>query len=71
MHLLAYLRVSTAEQADSRAGLDAQVAAIDAEAQRRGWTVEYVTDAGYSGIKRAGRTAVRARPPGGRRGGTG
>jgi DNA invertase Pin-like site-specific DNA recombinase len=46
--VLAYLRVSTAEQADSGAGLDAQCATIEAEAQRQGWVVEYVTDAGFS-----------------------
>ena len=49
MRVLAYLRVSTSEQADSRAGLDAQRAAIAAEAARRGWTeVEFIEDAGYS-----------------------
>ncbi|MFT7835597.1 recombinase family protein [Saccharothrix sp. BKS2] len=46
--VLAYLRVSTAEQADSGAGLDAQRAAITAEALRHGWDVEFVVDAGYS-----------------------
>jgi DNA invertase Pin-like site-specific DNA recombinase len=47
---LAYLRVSTEEQATSRAGLDAQRAAITAQTERRGWTdVEYVEDAGWSG----------------------
>jgi len=48
--VLGYLRVSTTEQADSGAGLDAQRAAIAAEADRQGWTVEYVTDAGLSGV---------------------
>src|SRR4051812_33911934 len=49
MRVLAYLRVSTSEQADSRAGLEAQRAAILAEAKRRGWSeVEFVEDAGYS-----------------------
>ncbi|HEX7308740.1 recombinase family protein [Lentzea sp.] len=46
--VLAYLRVSTSEQADSGAGLDAQRAAITAEAERQGWAVEFVEDAGYS-----------------------
>ncbi len=36
---VAYLRVSTDEQAQSGAGLDAQRAAITAEAERRGWTI--------------------------------
>src|SRR5207248_1975868 len=50
MRVLAYVRVSTEEQADSRAGIDAQRAAILAEAARRGWKVlEVVEDAGYSG----------------------
>jgi DNA invertase Pin-like site-specific DNA recombinase len=47
---IGYLRVSTDEQADSRAGLDAQRAAILAEAERRGWhLVEVIEDAGFSG----------------------
>ena len=47
---LGSLRVSTEEQADSRAGRDAQRAAILAEAQRRGWRlVEMIEDAGFSG----------------------
>jgi DNA invertase Pin-like site-specific DNA recombinase len=61
MRVLAYARVSTQEQADSKAGLEAQKAAIAAEARRRGWPiVETIEDAGYSakdlkrpGIKRA------------------
>jgi DNA invertase Pin-like site-specific DNA recombinase len=56
-----YARVSTSEQADSRAGLEAQREAIEREARRRGWTlVETIEDAGYSakdlprpGIQRA------------------
>lgn len=45
-----YLRVSTAEQADSGAGLDAQRATIEAECARRGWTLVAVyVDAGASG----------------------
>ena len=42
-------RVSTDEQADSRNGLEAQRSAIDAEAARRGWTVEHFADEGASG----------------------
>lgn len=45
---LAYTRVSTAEQADSGAGLAAQRAAIEREAAAKGWQVEWLCDAGYS-----------------------
>ena len=38
--ILAYTRVSTEDQGDHGAGLDAQHAAVTAEADRRGWTVE-------------------------------
>ncbi|MCV7385374.1 recombinase family protein [Mycolicibacter longobardus] len=44
-----YCRVSTEEQADSRNGLEAQRAAIDADANRRGWTVEHYVDEAASG----------------------
>jgi DNA invertase Pin-like site-specific DNA recombinase len=44
-----YSRVSTDEQVDSRNGLEAQRSAIDAEATRRGWTVEHHADEGASG----------------------
>jgi DNA invertase Pin-like site-specific DNA recombinase len=50
--VIAYTRVSTSEQADSGAGLEAQRAAILAEAERRGWQeadLTFVEDAGYSG----------------------
>jgi DNA invertase Pin-like site-specific DNA recombinase len=47
---IAYLRVSTHEQAQGGAGLEAQRAAILAEAERRGWSeVRVIEDAGFSG----------------------
>jgi len=49
---IAYVRVSTDEQAASGAGLEAQRASIEAEAQRRGWTiVGWHADEGISGSK--------------------
>lgn len=57
VRVLAYVRVSTDEQADSGAGLAAQRSAILAEATRRGWTeVHFIEDAGFSGksLKRPG-----------------
>lgn len=57
MRVIAYVRVSTIEQAESGAGLAAQRAAITAEAERRGWTVvDVIEDAGYSAkdLKRPG-----------------
>src|SRR3954454_17807549 len=57
LRVLAYVRVSTTEQADSRAGLRAQRQAISAEAERRGWTIlDAIEDAGYSArdLKRPG-----------------
>jgi DNA invertase Pin-like site-specific DNA recombinase len=47
--MLGYLRVSTSEQATNGHGLDAQRAAITAEALRRGWDVEWIEDGGCSG----------------------
>ena len=61
--VVAYLRVSTGEQADSGLGLAAQRAAIEAEALRRGWhVVAWHEDAGISGknLDRAGITAALA-----------
>ncbi len=57
MQVVAYVRVSTEEQADSGAGLAAQRAAIAAECERRGWeVVQVLEDAGYSAkdLKRPG-----------------
>ena len=55
--VIGYARVSTEEQADSRAGLDAQRTAIAAECERHGWTLlAVIEDGGYSakGLKRPG-----------------
>jgi DNA invertase Pin-like site-specific DNA recombinase len=48
MRVIGYLRVSTQEQASNGAGLAAQRAAIEAEAERRGWSVQWAEDRGYS-----------------------
>lgn len=49
MRVIAYVRVSTEEQADSRAGLDAQRAAIQSAAAEHGWeVVSVIEDAGCS-----------------------
>jgi DNA invertase Pin-like site-specific DNA recombinase len=54
-----YIRVSTSEQADSGAGLEAQRAAITAEATRRGWELGCVyEDAGASGKSLSGRPGL-------------
>lgn len=47
--VIAYRRVSTEEQAESGAGLDAQRLAILAEAERRGWAdrLVWIDDAGF------------------------
>lgn len=59
MNVIGYLRVSTVDQEH---GIDAQRAAIHAEASRRGWTVTWHEDAGKSGkdIDRPGITAALA-----------
>src|SRR3954466_12192475 len=57
MRVLGYARVSTEEQAESRAGLEAQRQAIVAECERRGWQlVDVIEDAGFSAkdLKRPG-----------------
>jgi len=45
---IGYCRVSTGEQVNSGAGLDAQRAALQVEADRRGWALEFVTEDGLS-----------------------
>ncbi|QNK80901.1 recombinase family protein [Nakamurella sp. PAMC28650] len=45
---LGYVRVSTTDQVDNGASLDAQRAALTAEAARRGWDLEIVADEGLS-----------------------
>lgn len=45
---LGYVRVSTSEQADDGASLEAQRNLLSAEAVRRGWDVEILADEGYS-----------------------
>lgn len=57
MRVAAYIRVSTEEQSQSGAGLEAQRAAILAEVERRGWQlVETFEDRGFSArdLKRPG-----------------
>ncbi|GGF13032.1 recombinase family protein [Williamsia phyllosphaerae] len=48
-HLLGYVRVSTDEQARSGLGIEAQEAALRAEAERRGWELTILRDEGLSG----------------------
>jgi DNA invertase Pin-like site-specific DNA recombinase len=56
---IGYVRVSTVEQADFGAGLEAQRATIAAEATRRGWElVDMHVDAGVSGRRVTGRPAL-------------
>jgi DNA invertase Pin-like site-specific DNA recombinase len=58
--VLGYVRVSTGEQGDSRAGLEAQRRAIVRECKRRGWQlVDVIEDAGYS-AKDLRRPGIRA-----------
>lgn len=47
--MLGYVRVSTDEQARSGLGLEAQEAALKAEAERRGWDLVIFRDEGASG----------------------
>jgi DNA invertase Pin-like site-specific DNA recombinase len=60
---LAYIRVSTVEQADEGLSLDAQRATLTEQAERRGWDVEVVADEGRSAkdLDRPGLQAALAR----------
>lgn len=59
--VVGYVRVSTGEQADSGAGLEAQRQAIESEAARRGWELVHVyEDAGASGKTMNGRAGLAA-----------
>ncbi len=59
MRVLGYIRCSTAEQADSGAGLAAQRATVELATTSRGWElVDLVVDAGSSG-KDLGRPGIR------------
>lgn len=49
MHIIGYIRVSTEEQERSGLGVEAQQTAIEAECERRGWTLELIADLGRSG----------------------
>jgi DNA invertase Pin-like site-specific DNA recombinase len=58
---IGYLRVSTAEQADTLYGLEAQRECVAEEAALRGWDVIWVEDVGRSGksLARPGLTHAR------------
>lgn len=61
LRVVLYRRVSTAEQSDSGAGLEAQEHALRLAAERKGWdVVEVLTDAGASGKSLSGRPALAA-----------
>ena len=49
MHMIGYIRVSTEEQERLGLGVEAQTEAIRSECERRGWTVEILSDLGRSG----------------------
>ncbi|MCJ1687865.1 recombinase family protein [Rathayibacter sp. VKM Ac-2927] len=55
-----YIRVSTTDQVENGASLDAQRAALTAEAERRGWDLKVVPDEGLSGknLRRPGLQAA-------------
>jgi DNA invertase Pin-like site-specific DNA recombinase len=58
--VVGYVRVSTSEQSDSGLGMLAQHRAIEAECERRGWSLHAVyEDAGSSGKSLKGRIGLR------------
>lgn len=60
MKVVGYARVSTDEQADSGAGMDAQRLAITLECERRGWTLTRIEEDAASGRSMAGRPGLSA-----------
>lgn len=59
--VVGYVRVSTAEQADSGAGIEAQRMAITAEAERKGWQlVTILADEAASGSSTKNRPSLEA-----------
>jgi DNA invertase Pin-like site-specific DNA recombinase len=58
--VIAYVRVSTDEQFDSGAGLEAQRQAIRQECQRRGWVLAEMYEDAASGRALAGREGLKA-----------
>lgn len=61
LRVVGYIRVSTQEQSDSGAGLQAQAAAIEAEAAHRRWELVHIfEDAGASGKSVSGRPGLQA-----------
>jgi DNA invertase Pin-like site-specific DNA recombinase len=60
MKVCGYIRVSSAEQRESGLGLQAQRDAIEAEAERRGWTLVHIyADEGVSGKSMNGRPGLQ------------
>lgn len=57
---LAYVRVSTEDQAENGASLDAQTAAVIDAAERKGYRVEVLRDEGRSGKSLTGRPVLMA-----------
>jgi DNA invertase Pin-like site-specific DNA recombinase len=60
VRVVAYVRVSTDEQADHGAGLEAQRAAIVRECERRGWQLVRIEEDAASGRSMAGRPGLSA-----------